>query len=196
MSSKSEDTRVRILQAAWKLLEQNRGDGVRMSDIAKQAKVSRQAVYLHFSNRSDLLKATTLYIDEIKDIDARLEPSRNAETGISRLELFIDAWCGYVAEIYPVAKALLAMQATDEDAAVAWADRMDALRHGCEAAIKALQKDEQLSSLFNAKEATDMLWTILSIRNWEHLIIDCKWTSKKYTSKTKTLAQQLFVKQQ
>ncbi len=195
MSSKSEETRIRILQAAWKLLEANRGDGVRMSDIAKQAEVSRQAVYLHFSNRSDLLTATTLYIDKIKDIDARLAPSRNAENGILRLELFIDAWGRYISEIYPVAKALLAMQDTDEDATAAWSGRMQALRHGCEAAIKALQKDGHLSSLFSHKEAVDMLWTILSIRNWEHLTQDCEWSLKKYLSKTKLLAHQLFVKQ-
>ncbi len=194
MSSKYTDTRVRILQAAWKLLEDNCGDGVRMSDIAKQAGVSRQAVYLHFANRSDLLIATTLYIDEIKDTEARLAPSRNAETGILRLELFINAWSSYISEIYPVAKALLIMSNTDEDAAAAWSHRMDALRQGCKAAIKALQKDGQLSNLYTAKEAVDMLWTILSIRNWEHLTIDCGWSLKKYMSNTQALATQLFVK--
>lgn len=194
MSSKNTETRIRILQAAWKLLEDNRGDGVRMADIAKQASVSRQAVYLHFANRSDLLTATTLYIDEIKDVDGRLAASRNATSGILRLECFIEAWCSYISEIYPVAKALLAMSDSDDDAAAAWAHRMNALRQGCEAAIKALKSDGQLSDLYTTKDAVDMLWTTLSIRNWEHLTIDCGWSLKKYTRKIQSLAMQLFVK--
>ena len=77
MSSDNSKTRTRILQAALKLLEASQGQGVRMADIAKQAGVSRQAVYLHFSTRAELLIATTLYLDEVKGSDARLAASRS-----------------------------------------------------------------------------------------------------------------------
>ena len=43
-----------------------------MSDVAKQAGISRQAVYLHFPSRAELLIATTRYIDQVKDIDGQL----------------------------------------------------------------------------------------------------------------------------
>ena len=55
-------TRRRILQAAWELLEQ-RGAGVRLVDVADRAGVSRQAVYLHFGDRSGLLVALVDFID-------------------------------------------------------------------------------------------------------------------------------------
>ena len=71
MSSDNLETRTRILNATWKLLEADQGHGVRMSDIAKQAGISRQAVYLHFPTRSKLLIATTRYLDDIKGIEAR-----------------------------------------------------------------------------------------------------------------------------
>jgi AcrR family transcriptional regulator len=82
MSSENPDTRTRILESAWKLLEAGGGSEVRMSDIAKDAGISRQAVYLHFPKRADLLIATTRYIDEVNDIDARLAASRGAATGV------------------------------------------------------------------------------------------------------------------
>ena len=44
MSSDNPDTRVRILNAALKLLEASQGKGVRMTDIAKEAGISRQAL--------------------------------------------------------------------------------------------------------------------------------------------------------
>ena len=59
MSSHAPDTRTKILQATRQLMEERRGLGVRMSDIAKAAGVSRQAVYLHFDSRIELLSATT-----------------------------------------------------------------------------------------------------------------------------------------
>jgi AcrR family transcriptional regulator len=196
MSSENNETRTRILQAAWHLLEASQGKGVRMSDIAKQAELSRQAVYLHFSTRSELLIATTRYIDDVKDVkdvELRLAASRTARSGVDRLNAFIRAWGEYIPEIYGVAKALLAMKDTDEAAESAWNDRMRALRQGCEAAINALESDGALSSEYSAQEAVDILWTMLSVRNWEQLTRECGWSEKKYIEKTQLLSQRILV---
>ena len=81
MSSENSETRTRILKAAWTLLEASRGRGVKMGDIASAAGVSRQAVYLHFATRADLLIATTHYVDEVNDVAGRLVASRTAASG-------------------------------------------------------------------------------------------------------------------
>jgi len=193
MSSKNNETRNRILDAAWKLLEAGQGQGVRMSDIARQAGISRQALYLHFSKRSELLIATTRYIDEVKDVDSRLALSRSATSGIARMEAYIDAWSDYIPEVYGVARALLSMQDTDEDAAMAWDDRMQAFREGCGAAIEALHRDGQLAPEHSIEQATDILWTLLSVRNWEQFTVDCGWSHDKYNETTKLLARRIFV---
>ena len=140
-----------------------------MSDIAKQAGISRQAVYLHFPSRAELLIATTRYIDQVKDIDGRLAQSRSASTGPERLDAFIEAWGNYIPEIYGVAKALMAMQSKDEAAGQAWADRMNAVRHGCEAAVAALARDGVLTKSLLSHEAVDLLWSQVSVPHWEHL---------------------------
>lgn len=193
MSSLKIDTRTRILNSAWKLLEAGGGTGVRMADIAKDAGVSRQAVYLHFPARSDLLIATTRHLDEVKKVDERLTASRTAATGVDRLDAFIEAWGNYIPEIYGVAKALLALKETDDAAAEAWDDRMQAVRQGCHAAILALKKDGVLTSDLPVKQATDALWAMLSIRQWELLTGDCGWPQKRYIEVTKTSARRLFV---
>lgn len=193
MSSDHLDTRERILQAAWNQLEINQGTGVRMGDIARQAGISRQALYLHFSKRSELLIATTRYIDEVKGVDGRLAASRKAATGAQRLDAYVEAWGNYIPEIYAVARALLAMKDTDEAAAAAWADRMQALRHGCEAAIAALERDRMLSNEHTRQDAIDILWTMLSVRTWEELTTDCGWSQQKYVATTKALARRLLV---
>ena len=193
MSSGNPETRRRILTATWRLLEAARGGEVRMTDIAREAGVSRQALYLHFPTRSELLVATTRHIDAIKDVDARLAQSRAAGTGTERLAAFIAAWGNYIPEIYGVGRALMAMRETDEAARTAWDDRMQAVREGCRAAVDALDRDGRLSSQHAPTQATDLLWTLLSVRVWEQLTIDCGWPQSLYIEKITALARQALV---
>ncbi|MEM1403833.1 MAG: TetR/AcrR family transcriptional regulator [Pseudomonadota bacterium] len=180
MSSENSETRKKILETTWKLLESGGPSAVRMSDIARSTGISRQAVYLHFPSRAELLIATTRYLDEVKDVDARLEASRSAASGLERLDAYIEAWGNYIPEVYGVARALVAMQETDEAARVAWKDRMDAVRHGCEAAVAALRKDGALSKDLTAREATDLLASLLSIEQWAQLREHGGWSQPRY----------------
>ncbi len=195
MSRENPDTRTRILQTTLNLLENGQGEKVRMADIAKQAGISRQALYLHFATRAELLIATTFYLDELKGSEARLAASRSATNGLDRLDAYIEAWGSYIPEIYGMAKAILAMSATDEAAAEAWAERMQDMREGCEAAINALQADGNLSPRYSAKQAADLLWTLLSVRNWEQLTQECGWSQEDYVASLKATARQLFVQE-
>ncbi len=193
MSSKPNDTRTKILDATVRVLEEHGGRGVRMGDIARETGISRQAVYLHFASRAALLTATTKYRDEILELDRRLAPSRAAKSGVERLALYIEFWGNYIPKIYGVAKALLLAQDTDEAAAAAWEGRMLDMREGCRAAIAALHSDGTLASGWTQTRATDVLWTMLSVQNWENLTGDCSWSTKQYIRWMKTVAERTFV---
>ncbi len=188
MSRKSTDTRARILDCTWKLLESG-NKKIRMSDIAKASGISRQALYLHFPTRAELLVATTRHIDSVKDVDARLAASSAAPTGRERLAAFIRAWGGYIPEIHGISVALRAMRATDTEAAAAWEDRMQAVRHGCAAAVRALAADKRLTPDLNEEAATDLLWTLLSVETWEQLVRDCGWSQADYERQITRLAE-------
>jgi AcrR family transcriptional regulator len=193
MSSEKNQTRERILKSTWSLLEAEGGSKVRMADIAKAAKVSRQAVYLHFPNRAELLTATTRYLDEVFDIDARLQKSRAAKTGIERLHAWVAAWGDYIPLIYGVARAIMAMKDSDAEAMVAWNDRMQAVREGAEAAVEALEKDGALREGLSVTEATDMLWALQSVEMWEILRHTCNWSQERYIEHIKDTAVRMLV---
>jgi hypothetical protein len=96
--------------------------------------------------------------------------------------------------IYGIARVLLSLKdAGDQEAATAWKNRMDAMREGCAAAIDALKAEGRLSSEHTRGQATALLWTLLSVRNWEHLTIDCGWSQKAYIAGLRTSAKRLFV---
>ena len=188
MSSDRINTKTRILEVTWRLLESG-NTAIRMADIAKAADVSRQALYLHFPNRAELLIATTRHIDTVKNIDQRLARSRSASSGIERLQAFVEAWGGYIPEIHGISVALRAMRDTDKEAAAAWEDRMQAVRHGCEAAVRAISEDGYLKKELTEVTAVDLLWTLLSVENWERLVLECCWSQSDYERTLKQISE-------
>ena len=193
MSRKTDKTRTHILEVALSMLEDSQGRGVRMADIAKQAGVSRQAIYLHFRSRAELMNATTHFLDEKLQLESRLMPSRTAATGQQRLTAYIEFWGEYIPEMYSAAKAMLLLQETDAAAAAAWKDRMLAMREGCAAAVASLQSDNQLAPEWTLDTATDLLWTLLSVPNWENLTHECGWSSQAYIDRMTIVANRALL---
>lgn len=193
MSSDKSETRQRILAATLELLENEPASGARMADIAKRAGVSRQAVYLHFGNRAELLIQTTVYVDEKLGSDERLVASRTAKDGSARLQAFVSGWAAYIPEIYPVGRALMSLRETDEAAGEAWDKRMRDMREGCAAAIEALERDGMLEASWGTEDATDILWGLLSLRNWEHWTGQCGWSQERYADHLLAITQKLFL---
>ncbi len=85
------------------------------------------------------------------------------------------------------------MKDTDDAAATAWNQRMQDMREGCEAAINALRSDGMLVPDYSPEQATDILWTILSVRNWEQLTLECDWSQESYIKTIKSITCRMFV---
>ncbi len=85
-------TRERILEATAELLSTRSPADVRMADVAAAAGVSRQALYLHFRNRTDLLVEAARFMDARAGLDEALAPVLAAESGrqaLARLATFM-----------------------------------------------------------------------------------------------------------
>jgi hypothetical protein len=72
---------------------------------------------------------------------------------------------------------------------------MLAMRDGCRAAIDALHADGKLATVWTPAKATDILWTMLLVPNWENLTIECGWSTQQYVKWMKTLAKRTFVQE-
>jgi AcrR family transcriptional regulator len=194
MSSGNPETRKRILDQTWRLMVERRGQGVWVDDIARAAKVSRQAVYLHFGSRADLLIATVRYVDEVLALDERLKKANAASSGAEILDALVEFWGNYIPEIYGLAKALLAVYETDQDAAAAWDDRMAALRQGCGNAVQCLQREGTLAAGWKPVEAAGLIWALLAIAVWENLTITCGWSTEQYIRRMQAVMRGTFIK--
>lgn len=192
MSSESSETQSKILSAALQLLVASGGKDVRMSDIAKAAGVSRQAIYLNFESRTDLMVATVQYGDRINDAASQVQPWRSAE-GVEKLDAWIKFWGNYLPQIFGVAKALMIAKETDESAAAAWEDRMSEVRSSCRKTILSLSQAGALATPWKVDTATDMLWAMLSVANFEQLTVTAQWSTKQYIKHMQTAARRMLV---
>ncbi len=193
MSSEKNDTREKILTACWQLTEANLGKGVRMSDIAKTAGVSRQALYLHFENRADLLIATTRFIDEKQNITERLEPYRQAQTGRDKLRELVVFWANQMEIIQGMARALLALRATDSEANAAWQERMEALREEIRQTFDQIEREADLAPGWTVDSATNLLWSAMSFQGWEQLKQAPDFSTEAYIADMWWLAKRGFL---
>jgi AcrR family transcriptional regulator len=195
MSRAQIDTRERILLATWKLMEQSQGQGVRLEDVARAARVSRQAVYLHFHSRSDLLIATVRYLDERLDLPRRIQQVREAPNGMLGIDACVAFWAAYIPEIYGLAKALLVALETDDAAAAAWADRMQALYEGCKYVVQIVANQGMLEPPWTIEAAADFFWASLSIPTWEHLTIERGWSQDQYRERMQWVIKRALMRE-
>ena len=175
------------------MLEDESGTSTRMADIARAADVSRQAVYLHFQNRADLLTAALRHRDEQTGLQENLAASRAAATGEERIARYVEFWADHVPRIQGLAHALLAMRDSDPAAAAAWDERMAATRDGCEACILALAEEGRLAAPWQIGPATDLFWAMLSVQNWMLLTGPCGWSQQDYAENLTRQATRTFV---
>ena len=182
MSSSELDTRTRILETTWALLEKQPGQSLSMGKIAKASDISRQALYLHFTSRAELLIATTRYVDEVKGLNQRLAKIQQCSSGKEMLQVLIKEWGNYIPEVYGVSKALMMTKDTDEAAAEAWSEIMGCLHDVCVEIIQRLGKENKRSLDWGEKSASDFLWTLISIQSWEQLTLECNWNNDQYIS--------------
>ena len=174
------DTRRRVLQAAWELLEQE-GSGVRLVDVADRAGVSRQAVYLHFGDRSGLLVALMDFIDvSLGAVQIRAH-AHGADSGVESLQRFIETMSWYTAKIDRVAQVTEAGKDQDEALAAAWRDRMGRRQLHLRSIVERIAAEGRLAEGWSVDAAVELLYVVTMPGPWRELTRELGWTAEEYT---------------
>ena len=181
-------TRRRILQAAWELLEQQ-GPGVRLADVAERAGVSRQAVYLHFGDRSGLLVALVDFIDVSLGAVQLRAHIYGAATGVESLERWIETMSWYTAKINRVTWVLESSQDQDKGLAAAWRDRMGRRQQHIRSIVERIAAEGRLAEGWSVDAAVDLIYVITMPGAWRELTRERGWTAEQYTQHLTRLVQ-------
>lgn len=179
----SADTRARILETAWRRVRERGAGTVSVKAIAEAAGVSRQLVYFHFRNRAGLLLAMARHHDRASGFPGRVAAARELPP-VEGLEALLRAWCDYLPEMLPGARALEAALITGDEGGEVWLDRMGDLHAVFAAALGRVAGDGRLAPGWTAETAADWAWARVQPAAWEHLVVRRGWSGEEYTERT------------
>jgi AcrR family transcriptional regulator len=186
------ETRRRILQATWELLEQQ-GAGVKLVDVADRAGVSRQAVYLHFGDRSGLLVALADFIDVSLGAVQLRAHVYGAATGVESLERWIETMSWYTAKIDRASQVVESGKDQDEALAAAWRDRMGRRQARLRLIVERIAAEGRLAEGWSVEAAADLLYVVTMPGPWRELTRELGWTAEQYTQYLTRLVRSAFL---
>jgi AcrR family transcriptional regulator len=172
-------TRLRILAATQAVLTE-RGSALTLGEVAHRADVSRQAVYLHFGDRTQLLLALVQHMDETLDLGPALQHVRAADSAAGVIERMMRLHSSFSTAIDPVAQVLEAEQYTDDALGAAWRDRMRFRRQAHVAIVERLAELGGLAPEWDVDVAADLLYALTLPAVWREMTRELGWTSEEY----------------
>ena len=176
----SSPTRERILDAALAGVRTGHGVPAALADVARRAGVSRQAIYLHFGGRADLLTAVAQHADARRGLAAGVRRILEAPSGVDAVRELVALQARLNPHVWPLAVALDGVRRRDAAAERAWQDRLANRRRGCAAIVARLAEKGSLRPELDQDTAGDLLWTLTSLRTWEDLVLERKWSPARY----------------
>lgn len=178
-SARSGETRAAILDAARVLFEADGYHSVGLEAVARMAGVSRQAIYLHFSSKADLVTALHQRINEqdVAPAMARVWSRRSARTG---LDAFVAASAEAIPRILNIADAL-APPRQDDDLTETWEAPREGRYADCLRMGEWLERDGVLAAGVTARDAADVLWMMVSMPSYALLVVQRGWTPQRWT---------------
>lgn len=183
--AEAPDTRSRVLELAWNLIA-TRGDAaISLVDLAREAGLSRQTLYLLFGSRAGLLLAMVEHMDLRSNAGARLAAARQAAGAPEQaFEAYVRTWLDYLPRVLPVARALAAAAtAGDAEARAAIDSRMAMLRAGFLQLTRALHQAGRLRAGWTPAAAADWLFATTHADTWQHLVVEAGWKPREATDR-------------
>ncbi len=180
-SSRSGATRTAILDAALQLLESGGYHAVGLEAVARSAGVSRQAIYLHFGSKVNLLKALTDALNE-KYVFPAFERCGvwASASGIEALDAWVEVVALTTPRILAVVNALDVARRSDPDAEAIWQGPSSGRYADCLRITRWLADDGALAHGWQSADAARFLWAATSIRVFEDLTLH-GWSARRYT---------------
>jgi AcrR family transcriptional regulator len=176
------ETRQRILAKAWELLE-GRGSEVTLAEIAKGAGVSRQALYLHFGDRSGLFVALVDHVDlSLGSTEIRAHVI-GAPSGAETLRRWVEALSWYTGKIDRLTQILEWGQYEDEALAAGWRNRMNRRRDLMLGVAERIADEGRLAEGWTTAEAADLIYAITMPGPWRELTREVGWSEEEYAER-------------
>jgi AcrR family transcriptional regulator len=183
MSSASRsDTRTAILDAARVVFEEQGYFGGALETVAKKAGVSRQAIYLHFDSKADLLTALHMRIYET-DVAPAVErhPVWTAPTALAALDACIAGNAEVASKVWRIHEALVVARRHHPEVDATLRPREEERHQEMVRLGRWLKEEKALPPKMRVGTFADILWGLASLGTHQNLVVERGWSIDRYT---------------
>jgi len=103
-----------------------------------------------------------------------------APSGIAGVEEMVALRARMNPRVWAVARALDAVRGRDPEVERSWQDRLASRLRGCQQIVARLAREGSLRPGLGERQAADLLWSLTSLRTWEDLVLERRWTAEQY----------------
>jgi AcrR family transcriptional regulator len=150
---------VQILDAGLDILKGDAPEQLSMGAVATRAGVSRQALYLHFASRTDLVVAVVDHANEQLGLPARAAALDRVRSGRGALEVFVNVIVWQTVHLGPAVRAVYRLVERDPELNARWAERNGRLAR-VETVIGLLAAEGRLRRGLRRDQATTLLYAL------------------------------------
>jgi AcrR family transcriptional regulator len=181
------ETRIQILEAARAMFEELGYYGAGLAAVAKAAGVSRQAIYLHFPSKAELLTDLHLHIFATDVVPAiERHPVTDAMTAWEAIDASIASDVEVVAKVWRIHEALTTARRqhpeVDQTLRPREKERYDELL----ALGHRLEQEGRLPPSIGVSLFADMLWGLINVGTYYNLVIERGWSPDQYEQWART----------
>jgi AcrR family transcriptional regulator len=192
-NARSRRTRAALLEAAHAILKEQGFEALTMTAVAKRARVTRRAAYMHFPNRGALVGELFGYVAQVEGLAGSLERVWTAPNSV----IALDEWARHLARYHPrvlaVDRAVQRVWRDDSDAAAHRARVVKAKLTNCRRLANWLAEEGRLAPGWTTASATDMLFALIASDVIEALIVDRHWSRARLAEHLALVFRSTFV---
>jgi AcrR family transcriptional regulator len=192
---RSRRTRAALLEATRAIIEEEGFDAVTMARVAERARVTRRAIYLHFTTRTELVNALFTYVADVEGLATSTDPVWAAHNSVAALDEWARHLARYHLRLLPLSRAIDRVRRLDPDAMEHYKRVVQAQRANCRRLARWLYREGQLASFWTIESATDMLCALISSDTVERLIVERRWPRKRFGDHLSCLLRSTFARQ-
>jgi AcrR family transcriptional regulator len=193
-NARSQRTRDALLAATREILEADGFEALTMAAVAERAAVSRRAVYLHFTSRTELVSALFDYIARGEGLGESVNPIWQAPDSVTALREWVRHLTRYHPKIMAVDRAIERVRRVDADAQRHRDTVSEAQLASCARLAEWLSSEGRLADEWSVEAAADMLFGLICTELFERLMEFRSWGADDLERHLWTLCRSTFVR--
>ncbi len=175
------ETRIQILEAARSVFEEFGYYDAGLGAVAKEAGVSRQAIYLHFESKAELLTALHLHIFATDVLPAlELHPISDTASALEALDAMIAVDVDVVSRVWRIHEALQMARRQHPEVEETLRPREEERYRELLDLGRSLQREGVLPPNMRVGMFADMLWGLMNVGTYRSLVIERGWSLDQY----------------